>query len=139
VGGSSSEIDLLVLHKNASPWLDLLYDPREVAVALEVKKHGSYAMQGRDKIKADFARLGKLGVVCAYVTFEDRESDCYRPTEEFLGVPCFALAWHEGSNGPLLPTKDGEGWEALVSFLQKAIAKKKIKTPCVTSRGALTS
>src|SRR4051812_19425011 len=54
VHGFSSEIDLLVPHKNASPWLELLYQAGEVAVALEVKKHGSYALQGRDKIKEDF-------------------------------------------------------------------------------------
>jgi hypothetical protein len=102
--------------------LELLYEPREVAVALEVKKTGSYGEPGRDKIKEDFARLGNLGVKCAYVTFEDRESYCWRPTQEFLGFPCFALAWHKVSDGPLVPTKEEEGWEAFVSFLRKAVA-----------------
>ncbi|MCG6535978.1 MAG: hypothetical protein L7F78_15060 [Syntrophales bacterium LBB04] len=120
----SSEIDLLVPRKDAAPWLELLYEPREVVVAIEVKKTGSYGERGRDKIKDDFARLDKLGVKCAYVTFEDRENYRWRPTEKFLGFRCFALAWHKITDGPLVPTKDGENWEALVSFLQKAIAAK---------------
>jgi hypothetical protein len=122
VKGFSSEIDLLVPNKDAAPWLELLYEPREVAVALEVKKTGSYTEKGRDKIKDDFARLDKLGINCAYVTFEDRESYCWRPTQESLGFPCFALAWHKVSDGPLVPTKEGEDWEAFVSFLRNAIA-----------------
>jgi hypothetical protein len=122
VKGFSSEIDLLVPHKDAAPWLELLYQPREVAVALEVKKTGTFGEQSRDKIKNDFARLGQLGIKCAYVTFEERESYRWRPKQESLGFPCFALAWHKISDGPLVPTKEGEDWEAFVSFLRNAIA-----------------
>lgn len=121
VKGFSSEIDLLVPHSDASPWLELLYEPREVAVALEVKKIGSYGEQGREKIKDDFTQLGKLGITCAYITFEDRESYCYRPTKEWLGSRCFALAWHKVSDGPLVPVNEGEDWEAFVGFLRDAV------------------
>jgi hypothetical protein len=123
VKGFSSEIDLLVPHSDASPWLELLYEPREVAVALEVKKTGSYGEKGREKIRDDFTGLAKLGVKCAYLTFEDRESYCYRPTTEWLGFPCFALAWHKDSDGPLLPVNEGEDWEAFVSFLRGAVRR----------------
>ena len=67
VKGFHSEIDLIVPQKNAAPWLDLLYEPQDVSVALEVKKIGSFGEQGRDKIKRDFAGLKGLGVKCAYV------------------------------------------------------------------------
>ena len=124
VKGFSSEIDLIVPNKNTAPWLELLYEPRDVIVALEVKKTGSYGEKGRDKIKDDFARLNKLEVKCAYVTFEDRENYKYRPTNEFLGFPCFALAWHKITDGPLVPTKNGEDWEAFVRFLREAIVER---------------
>jgi hypothetical protein len=125
VKGFSSEIDLLVPHNGASPWLELLYEPRDVAVALEVKKTGTYGEKGRDKIKDDFTRLDKLGVQCAYITFEERVSYCYRPTSEWLGFPCFALAWHNVSDGPLVPVNEGEDWEAFVRFLHNAVGRRR--------------
>ena len=122
VNGCSCEVDLLVPRKDAAPWLELLYEPREVVVAFEVKKTGSYGEQGRAKIRDDFARLAKLGITCVYVTFEDRESYPSRPTEDTVGCDCFALAWHKAMDGPLLPTEACENWEALVDFLRDAIA-----------------
>jgi len=120
VKGFHSEIDLIVPKKNAKkPFLNLLYEPDEVSVALEVKKSGSFGEQGRDKIRTDFGSLKKLGVKCAYVTFEDRENYRWRPTKKTVGHPCFALAWHKNTDEPLEPTKDDEGWEALVKFLRQ--------------------
>jgi len=125
VKGFPSEIDLIVPQKNTAPWLDLLYEPKDVSVALEVKKIGSFGEQGRDKIKRDFTGLKGLGVKCAYVTFEDRENYRWRPTKKTLGFPCFALAWHKFTDGPLETTKHDEGWEALVKFLRNAIAARR--------------
>lgn len=122
IRGIPLEVDLIVPTKNAIPWFELLYEPQDVVVAIEVKKLGAFGEQGRDKIRDDFARLRKSGVNCAYVTFEDRENYQWRPTEETLGFPCFALAWHKITNGPLEPTKDDEDWEALVRFLLEAIS-----------------
>ena len=101
----------------------MLYEPQNVAVALEVKKSGCYGKGGRKKVKKDFARLRELGVKCAYVTFEDRKSYCYRPTKKWLGFPCFALAWHKGSDNSVVPVKKGENWEAFVSYLRAAVGR----------------
>jgi len=125
IRGVPLEIDLIVPKENAAPApFELLYEPEHVGVALEVKKLGAFAERGRDKIRDDFARLREAGVNCAYVTFEDRENYRWRPTRETVGFPCFALAWHKTTNGPLDPTRDDEGWEALVSFLRRASAEK---------------
>jgi hypothetical protein len=123
IRGIPLEIDLIVPAKGAAPWLDLLYDPQDVAVALEVKKLGAFGEQARAKIRDDFVRISKLGVNCAYVTFEDRENFRFRPTEKTVGSRCFALAWHK-TDGSLEPTKDEEGWEAFVRFLRDVIAAK---------------
>ena len=128
IRGIPLEIDLIVPAKNSTPWLNLLYDPKDVAVALEVKKLGAFGEQGRDKIRDDFACLRKAGVNCAYVTFEDRENYRWRPTKETVAFPCFALAWHKVINGPLEQTKDDENWEALVRFLLEAIVSKQAGT-----------
>jgi hypothetical protein len=120
IKGSSCEVDLLIPTANVNPWLDLLYTPSEVAVALEVKKSGCFSKDGADKIKRDFDRLRTLGILCAYVTFEDRQSYRWRPTEEHLGHPCFAFAWHIANDGPLTLPDQHEGWEAFVQFIQDA-------------------
>jgi hypothetical protein len=118
VKGCLSEIDLIVPQKNAKPLLNLLYKPYEVRFALEVKKSGSFGRRGRQKIKMDFNALRKLGIKCAYLTFEDRKNYRWRPTQRAVGFPCFALAWHKNTDGPLERTGVDEGWEALVNFLR---------------------
>jgi hypothetical protein len=127
IKGFPSEIDLIVPRKKAKPLLlDLLYEPEKVSVALEVKKSGSFGKQGIVKIKNDFKGLRRLGVKCAYVTFEDRKNYRWRPTRDRLdGFRCFALAWHKKTDGPLEPTENSEGWEALVKFLRNEIAARR--------------
>jgi hypothetical protein len=125
IRGIPLEVDLIVPRKGAKPWLDLLYEPQHVVVALEVKKYGVYGEKARDKLKKNFASLWKKGVNCAYITFEDRESYLWRPKEEFLGFPCFALAWTERDNGELKSTKEDENWEAFVKYLREEITKDK--------------
>ena len=120
IRGIPSEVDLIIPRLDAKPWLDLLYEPRQVAIALEVKKTGSYGQKGKDKIRDDFTRLRKAGIGCAYVSLEDRQNYKWRPkeTDPEFGYPCFNLAWHEKTDGPLYPTDD---WEKLIAFLRKAI------------------
>jgi hypothetical protein len=122
VRGVHSEIDLLVLRPNAKPLSNLLYEPHEVAVVLEVKKTGSFGKQGRDKIEADFKQFKTTGVKCAYVTFQEGRNYKWRPTEEIIGAPVFTLAWHDAWGGELKPAGVNENWEAFVQFLRKEIA-----------------
>jgi hypothetical protein len=114
IRGIPVEIDLLVLHKAATPFLGLLYEPQHVAVALEVKKTGTFGEDSLVKIKNDFGVLQKAGVPCAYVTFEERRGYRWAASNECLGFPCFTLAWHTRTEGPLEQT---EGWEHLLAFL----------------------
>jgi hypothetical protein len=119
VRDSPVEIDLIVPRAGERPSLDLLYEPNQVAVALEVKKSGVFGETALKKIRRDFAQLRKAGIHCAYVTFEDRKSYRWKATSKNLGAPCFTLAWHKDTDGPFKPTSD---WERLVKFLRRAIA-----------------
>jgi len=123
VRGLHSEIDLLVPRPNAKPLFDLVYEPHEVAVALEVKKTGTFTKLGRDKIKADFEKFKSIGLKCAYVTFEERKNYKWRSTEKIIGAPVFALAWHDAWGGELIPAEATENWEAFVQLLHNEIAK----------------
>ena len=118
IRGYPCEVDLLIPRRSATPQSALLYEPADVAVALEVKKTGSFAKAGLDKIKSDFSTLKALGVLSAYVTFEDRETYPHRPSTEKIGFPCYALAWHKKNDCPLREVNASEGWDALLKFVR---------------------
>lgn len=119
VRGIPVEVDLIVPYKGEEPFLGLLYEPKQVAVALEVKKSGVFGEHALNKIRFDFAQLRESGIRCAYVTFEERQSYRWKATVENLGFPCFTLAWHKKTSESLEPTRD---WESLVAFLQEIVA-----------------
>ena len=115
------EIDLLIPRTNATPWMELVFEPEQVVIALEVKKSGSYLAGGLDKIKKDCALIKQAGVEYAYISFEDRENYKYRPTEDKVGCRCFNLTWHVDTDKELIPRQD---WEEFVAFLKKTIAEE---------------
>jgi hypothetical protein len=122
--GVNFEIDVVVPKTNAKPRLGLLYEPQEVVVALEVKKTGSFGKPCVDKVKHDFEQLSKIGVKCAYLTFEERKTYKWRLIEEPGAFRVFNIAWHVNSGGKLRlePAEATENWEAFVGFLRKTIA-----------------
>ena len=118
VNGVPIEIDLIIPRRGAKPTLGgLLYEPMEVAVALEIKKSGCYGRQSLTSIRHSFKQLAAKGVRCAYVTLEERKSYRYRATRENIGVPCFTLHWHQPESEDFKATKD---WEKLLAFLLRA-------------------
>jgi hypothetical protein len=118
--GTPLEIDLIVPRRGEKPTLGLLYKPRQVAAALEIKKTGSFGKHGIQTIRNNFNRLRELKVACAYVTLEERKSYRYKATKKNLGgFPCFTLAWHKVTDGPLEDTQD---WDKLLTFLRKRIS-----------------
>jgi|SRR5271157_487256 len=120
IRGVPFEIDLIVPHRREEPTLGLLYQPQQVAAALEIKKMGSFGEQTLQTIRKNFNQLRELKVACAYLTLEERKSFRYKATEENLGgFPCFTLAWHKVMDGPLEDTHD---WDRLLTFIRKCIS-----------------
>ncbi len=120
VRGIPLEVDLIIPFKNQKPILGLLYEPKQVAVALEVKKSGTFGESALEKIRSDFAQLQEAGINCAYITFEERKNYRWRATNENLGFPCYTLAWHVKTDGPLELTQD---WDRFVIFLRKVVTE----------------
>jgi hypothetical protein len=118
IKGLPIEIDLIVPRRGAEPSFGgVLYGAPEVAVALEIKKSGLYGERSLAAVRENFKALGAHGVACAYVTLGERQSYCYKATEENLGgIPCFTLCWTRG-DGPLQETHD---WDRLLKFLQSS-------------------
>jgi len=120
IRGISLEIDLIVPHRGEEPTFGLLYEPQQVAAALEIKKMGSFGIETLQKIRDNFNRLRNIGVPCAYVTLEERKTFRHKATEENIGgFPCFTLAWHRVLDGPLEDTGD---WERLLEFIRGCVA-----------------
>jgi len=107
------EWDLLVLGNDAKPQFNLLYEPEQVKVALEVKLSG---VIGKTMMmtRSNFERARAVGVECCYVSFCDRQNSA--ATTQKLGFPCFNLTW---SHGPNRPREDSLQWPALLRFLRQ--------------------
>jgi|HubBroStandDraft_4_1064222.scaffolds.fasta_scaffold26582_6 hypothetical protein len=115
IRGVPLEIDLIVPRRGRKPTFGLVYEPRQVAAALEIKKNGSFGEPTLSTIKSNFNRLRALNVKCAYVAIEERETYCWRATRKNIGgFPCFTLCWHKGET--LIETQD---WARLLAFLRK--------------------
>lgn len=100
--------------------MGLLYEPEQVALALEIKKSGSFGVQTLQTIRSNFQQLSKLNVNCAYVTLEERESFHHKATKENLdGHECFTLAWHKVTDGPL---EDRNDWNRFLTFIRSRIS-----------------
>ncbi len=120
VRGIPVEIDLVVPRQGAKPALGLLYEPGQVAAALEIKNSGSFGESTLEKIRKDFAICQEAGIRYAYVTLEERRSYRWAASTELLGCHCFTLAWHKVTGGPIEPTED---WVGLVKFLRQCLAE----------------
>jgi hypothetical protein len=120
IKGVPLEIDLIVPCRGAKPSLgDILYEPSEVAVALEIKKSGCYGEKSLTSIHDNFKLLAAKGVCCAYVTLEERQTYRYKATTANLAAPCFTLHWHQPESEPFKATED---WERLVTFLRQQLS-----------------
>jgi hypothetical protein len=119
IRGIPLEIDLIVPYRGEEPSLGLLYEPRQVAAALEIKKMGAFGELTLQTIRKNFHQLRELGVACAYVTLEERKNYRHAASEDNLGFPCFTLAWHKVMDGPLEETRD---WDRLLAFLRQCVS-----------------
>jgi hypothetical protein len=121
IKGVAVEIDLIIPRRGVKPSLGgILYEPLQVAVALEIKKSGLYGEKSLAAICNSFKLLTAQGVSCAYLTLEERKTYRYKATPENLGVPgCFTLHWHQRETEPFAVTED---WSRLVTFLRKRLS-----------------
>jgi hypothetical protein len=120
IQGVPVEIDLIVPRRGAKPSLGgILYEPSQVAVALEIKKSGCYGKKSLTSIRDNFKLLAAKGVCCVYLTLEERKTYRYKATTANLAARCFTLHWHQPDSEPFNATKD---WDRLLTFLRRMYA-----------------
>ena len=101
-----------MLNDGAKPVFNLLYEPDEVNVAVEVKLSGVVG-DAINITRRNFEAARATGVKCCYVSFCDRQKAAAKT--EILGFPCFNLTWSHGLNKP---REDSGEWPSLVRFLR---------------------
>lgn len=118
IQGLPVEWDLVVPRPSAQPSLNgLLYEPVNVACALEIKLSGLHGKADAPRIAYNFERARALGVSCAYVTLGERKSYLHKASEENLNFPIFTITWHTANT--LTDTGD---WGRLLTFLRERLS-----------------
>lgn len=99
IRGVPIEIDLLLVRPSPDTAGRLLYEPKDVLVALEIKSSGSFGRPTIDKTRADFARIKAANpqIMCAYVALAERDGYPWAVTRKNLGHPAYTLFWHNSS------------------------------------------
>ncbi|MGA2116849.1 MAG: hypothetical protein ABSH56_19085 [Bryobacteraceae bacterium] len=118
VRGVPIEVDLIIPHRGQGPLLGGMYEPQQVAVALEVKNSGSFGEATILKVRSDFERLHMVGVAYAYLTLEERRGYRWAISSERIGCRCFTLGWHKAATGPFEATTE---WGQLLLFLENCL------------------
>jgi hypothetical protein len=124
IHGLPVEWDLVVPRSLAQPSLNgLLYEPADVACALEIKLSGLHGKEDAPRIAYNFERAKALGVSCAYVTLGERESYRHKASEENLNFPIFTITWHTSNT----QTDTGD-WGRLLTFLRGRLSAPSFST-----------
>lgn len=99
IKGIKSEIDLLMVKKSAIAEHNLIYNPSDVIVALEIKSYGSFGEKTSSTIKDIFneIKLKNNKVYCAYITLLERETYKHKVTCVKLGYPAYTIFFHKSS------------------------------------------
>ncbi len=118
IRGLPIEWDLVIPRPLAQPSLNgLLYEPVDVACALEIKLSGLHGKEDAPRIASNFQLAKAVGVSCAYVTLGERKSYRHKACEENLSFPIFTITWH--TSNTLTDTGD---WGRLLTFIRKQLS-----------------
>jgi len=123
IEGSPNEFDLLILKKGERAKANLLYTPKQVVAAFEIKFSGAFPGDP-EKINSNFQSVKKINkkIRCVYLAISEDVKYKYYPEEKKLGdFSCFLLARNMElekaiSRSELKITGD---WDKLVGLLNK--------------------
>lgn len=118
--GNPTEFDTLIVRPSARPECGIVYDPLDVAAALEVKFSGVYSQDVPAALKALFERIRAKHphIQCVYVTVCENPRFKFRITTERLGFPAFTLYW---VNRKRTIADPGDSLQSVVACLKKAV------------------
>jgi hypothetical protein len=120
--GVPIEIDLLVPKVGAVPELGLVYEPDQVAIALEVKAGGIFGQSALEHTQTCLRTISAScpSLKCAYVTLTERRGYKWAGTTELLGAPAFTLFSYSGSGAQMAFASTGD-WDSFISFVKSTV------------------
>jgi len=123
IKGVPIEIDLLVPRTGAVADYDIVYEPQDVLIVLEIKSAGAFGESTIKSVKKRFQRIREINqkIYCAYVTLAERIGYRWAISEEKTGFPSYTLFWHSGSGGNFTIESKGD-WHKLLEDMSKVVA-----------------
>jgi hypothetical protein len=120
IRGVDSELDLLIIQKDAKAQYNLIYKPNDVVAVLEIKATGAFGKNATAQIKATFDKIKSKypSVFSCYVTLQERKSYKYRITSKGLGYPAYTIFFHKGQREKFQLINTGE-WSKFLNGLKK--------------------
>jgi hypothetical protein len=122
IQGVPLEIDFLLTTPGAQSKVNLIYEPKDVLAAFEVKTLGCFGEGSIKSIKNNFELIKAVnrGIYCAYVSLAERKGYKWAATDDNIGSHTFTLFWHDGSVNNRSYKQSGD-WNRLIDELNKLV------------------
>lgn len=122
IKGVTREIDLLIPKPQSSPKYDLLYEPEDVLIVLEIKNIGVFGETTLNAIRNHFHEIyeANRAIHCLYLTVTERKGYKWAASEENLGYPVYTLSWY--SRTADRPGEFTGAWDKLLSDVNKIVS-----------------
>ncbi len=112
------EVDLMILRPGATGQLGLVYEPKDILCAFEVKNNGAYGEQTTPSIRKNFdaIRAANPFIQCAYVSIGEQCNYKHAVTSSGLGYPAFTLFTKRFVKGKNVYTPT-DAWSVFEAFI----------------------
>jgi hypothetical protein len=98
IRGVPVEVDLLLPRRGAVPQDDLVYEARDVLMAIEIKKSGAFGENTVRAVRgnAEALRMANPSIVFCCLVLSERKSYRWVLTDENTACKTYTLFWHRG-------------------------------------------
>jgi len=116
IRGIPVEVDLILPRKGVVPRDDLVYEPQDVLMAVEVKKSGSFGDKTIEAVRrnAETLRTASPWIICSCLVLSEREGYCWALTDENATCKTYTMFWHRGEGTKRIQRSTGD-WKRFLA------------------------
>lgn len=120
IRGMPIEIDLIIYKKGITSENNILYEPKDVLVAIEVKNTGSFGQKTIDTIRQNREYILKANrkIKYCYLTLAERKGFKWAISKANSGCESYTLFWHRVSGSNRVDESTGD-WSRFLGDMQK--------------------
>lgn len=123
IRGIPVEVDLILPRKGTIPRDELVYEPQDVLLAVEIKKSGSFGARTIASIQknAEILRITNPPIASTCLVLSERKGYRWAVTDLNAGCKVYTIFWHRGDGARRIqqPTGDWDRFLADVRTLQE--------------------